>query len=148
MSDSKNDRPDLKGVPETDIRTGKRRISIVWLVPLIALAIGGWLVYKALSEKGPTVAITFKSAEGLEAGKTKIKYKDVEVGPGRFHLVEQGPLTGDRKGRVGQTGSKNYLSQNTRFWVVRARVAAGGVSGLEHPFFGGLHWTSIQVNPA
>ena len=60
-------------------------ISIVWLVPLVALAIGGWLVYKAVSEKGPIVTITFKSAAGLEAGKTKIKYKDVELGPGRFH---------------------------------------------------------------
>ena len=80
MSNSKNDKPALKGVPKADIRTGKRRISIVWLVPLIALAIGGWLVYKAVSEKGPVITISFKSADGLEAGKTKIKYKDVELG--------------------------------------------------------------------
>jgi paraquat-inducible protein B len=60
-----NDVPLFKGVPEAKIRTRKRRISIVWLVPLVALAIGGWLVYKALSEKGPTVTITFKSADGL-----------------------------------------------------------------------------------
>ena len=80
MSNSKNDSPGLEGVPEADIRTQKRRISIVWLVPLVAVVIGGWLVYKAISEKGPTVTITFKSAEGLEAGKTKIKYKDVELG--------------------------------------------------------------------
>ena len=80
-----NDVPQLKGVPEADIRTQKRRISIVWLVPLVAVVIGGWLVYKAISEKGPIITITFKSAEGLEAGKTKIRYKDVELGPGRFH---------------------------------------------------------------
>ena len=75
MSNSKNDRPGLKTAPEPEYRERKRRISIVWLVPLVALAIGGWLVYKAVSEKGPTVTITFKSAAGLEAGKTKIKYK-------------------------------------------------------------------------
>ena len=73
MSNAKKDKPELKGAPEPDIQTKKRRISIVWLVPLVALAIGGWLVYKAASEKGPTVTITFKSATGLEADKTKIK---------------------------------------------------------------------------
>ena len=80
MSNSKKDRPELKGLPEPEFRKKKRRISIVWLVPLLALAVGGWLVYKAISEKGPTITITFKAATGLEAGKTKIKYKDVELG--------------------------------------------------------------------
>ncbi len=131
MSDSKNDRPELKGVPQADIQTGKRRISIVWLVPLIALAIGGWLVYKAISEKGPTVTITFKSAEGLEAGK----YKDVEVGQVGSIVLSKDLSQVIVKAELVK-GSKNYLSQNTRFWVVRARVAAGGVSGLSTLFSG------------
>jgi paraquat-inducible protein B len=130
-----NDVPQLKGVPEADIRTQKRRISIVWLVPLVAVVIGGWLVYKAISEKGPTVTITFKSAEGLEAGKTKIKYKDVEVG-----LVDSIVLSKDLSHVIVKAelvkGSKNYLSENTRFWVFRARVAAGGISGLGTLFSG------------
>jgi paraquat-inducible protein B len=130
-----NDVPQLKGVPEADIRTQKRRISIVWLVPLVAVVIGGWLVYKAISEKGPTITITFKSADGLEAGKTKIKYKDVEVG-----RVDSIVLSKDLSHVIVKAefvkGSKNYLSQNTRFWVVRARVAAGGVSGLGTLFSG------------
>jgi paraquat-inducible protein B len=137
MSNSKNDSPGLEGVPEADIRTQKRRISIVWLVPLVAVVIGGWLVYKAISEKGPTVTITFKSAEGLEAGKTKIKYKDVELG-------QVGSIVlGDDLSRVVVTAelvkeAENILSENTRFWVVRARVAAGGVSGLG-TLFSGAH---------
>ena len=61
------------------VRT-KKGISIVWVVPLVAILIGGWLAYKAVTEKGPTITITFEDAEGLEAGKTKIKFKDVEVG--------------------------------------------------------------------
>ena len=56
-------------MPEPEFRKKKRRISIVWLVPLVALAIGGWLVYKAISEKGPIITITFKAATGLEAGR-------------------------------------------------------------------------------
>ena len=130
-----NDVPQLKGVPDADIRTQKRRISIVWLVPLVAVVIGGWLVYKAISEKGPTITITFKSADGLEAGKTKIKYKDVEVG-----RVDSIVLSKDLSHVIVKAefvkGSKNYLSQNTRFWVIRARVAAGGVSGLGTLFSG------------
>ena len=130
-----NDVPQLKGVPEADIRTQKRRISIVWLVPLVAVVIGGWLVYKAISEKGPTITITFKSADGLEAGKTKIKYKDVEVG-----RVDSIVLSKDLSHVIVKAefvkGSKTYLSQNTRFWVVRARVAAGGISGLGTLFSG------------
>ncbi len=135
MSNSKNDKPELKGVPEPELRTKKQRISIVWLVPLVALAIGGWLVYKAVSEKGPIVTITFKSAAGLEAGKTKIKFKDVELG-----VVDSIVLSEDISHVIVKAelvkGSKNYLSQNTRFWVVRARVAAGGVSGLGTLFSG------------
>ena len=122
-------------MPEADIRTQKRRISIVWLVPLVALAIGGWLVYKAISEKGPTITITFKSAAGLEAGKTKIKYKDVELG--QVDSIELGEDLSQvivKAELVKQ--AKNFLSENTRFWVVRARVAAGGVSGLGTLFSG------------
>src|ERR687892_320290 len=58
----------------------RRGISIVWIVPLVAAAIGGFLAYRAYIERGPTVTITFDTAEGLEAGKTKVRYLDVEVG--------------------------------------------------------------------
>ena len=135
MSDSNNDKPELKGLPEPEFRSRKRRISIVWLVPLVALAIGGWLVYKAVSEKGPTVTITFKSAAGLEAGKTKIKYKDVELGEVTSieldDKLSQVIITADL---VKQ--AENFISQNTRFWVVRARVSAGSVSGIGTLFSG------------
>src|SRR5210317_2035212 len=129
MSDSKNDKPELKGVPQADIRTGKRRISIVWLVPLIALAVGGWLVYKAISEKGPTVTISFKSAEGLEAGKTKIKYKDVELGQVTSIELDDGLSEVIVTAEMVKKAEK-FVSENSRFWVVRARVGAGGISGL------------------
>jgi paraquat-inducible protein B len=113
----------------------KKSVSIVWIVPLVALLIGGWLAYRAITEKGPTIIITFQSAEGLEAGKTKIKFKDVEVGqveeirlnPDLSQVMVTAQLTKD---------AKNYLSENTRFWVVRARIAGGGVSGLGTLFSG------------
>ncbi|MEJ2656665.1 MAG: MlaD family protein [Desulfobacterales bacterium] len=113
----------------------KKSISIVWIVPLAALLIGGWLAYKAITEKGPTITITFQSAEGMEAGKTKIKLKNVEVGQ-----VEEIHLSADLS-QVMVTAqmtrdAEDYLSENTRFWVVRARVMGGGVSGLGTLFSG------------
>jgi paraquat-inducible protein B len=122
-------------LPEAVVSARKHQISLVWFVPLIAVLIGGWLVYKTLSEKGPTISISFKSAEGLEAGKTKIKYKDVELGQ-----VTEIRLTPDLS-RVLVTAelvkeAKEFLSANTRFWIVRARVAAGQVSGLGTLFSG------------
>jgi paraquat-inducible protein B len=70
--------------------TRRRGISLVWLIPLVAGAIALWIGYTALQERGPTITVTFESAEGLEAGKTRVKYKDVEVG-----LVEAIALSPD-----------------------------------------------------
>jgi len=127
--------PRPEEVPEAGVRTRGRRFSIVWVVPVVAVLIGAWLVYKTYSEKGPTVTITFKSAEGLEAGKTKIKYKDVEVGK-----VDAIDLSEDLSHVVVTAemvkSAEHYVSEHTRFWVVRARVAAGEVSGLGTIFSG------------
>ena len=79
MNDENGNQSELQQAPEAVVKP-RRQISIVWLVPVVALVIGGWLAYKAISEKGPLITITFETAEGLEAGKTKIKYKDVEIG--------------------------------------------------------------------
>jgi hypothetical protein len=79
MNAENNHEPDLSDLPQADVQS-KKQISIVWLIPIVAVLIGGWLAYKGLSEKGPMVTITFESAEGLEAGKTQVKYKDVKLG--------------------------------------------------------------------
>jgi paraquat-inducible protein B len=79
MNAENNLEPDLSDLPQADVQS-KKQISIVWLIPIVAVLIGGWLAYKGLSEKGPMVTITFESAEGLEAGKTQLKYKDVKIG--------------------------------------------------------------------
>ena len=70
---------DVEPAPKAQVDT-KRSFSIIWVVPILALLIGGWLVLKAWSEQGPVITIEFETAEGLEVDKTKIKFKDVEVG--------------------------------------------------------------------
>jgi paraquat-inducible protein B len=135
MSDEKSPSNENNELPEAVVSTRRRSISIVWVVPLVALLIGAWLVYKAVSEKGPTVTIAFKSAEGLEAGKTKIKFKDVELG--QVSKISLSPdLTQVLVTAELVKQAEKFLSVNTRFWVVRARVAAGQVSGLGTLFSG------------
>lgn len=121
-------------VPDAVIET-RKGISIVWLIPLVAALIGGWLTYRAISERGPEVTITFKTAEGLESGKTKIKYKDLEMG-----LVESIELSEDLSyvtvtARMAK-GAERYLKRGTRFWIMRASVSGGQVSGLGTLFSG------------
>lgn len=125
-SEPKADAPDQ--IPEAIVEPGSS-ISIVWIIPLVAALIGGWLAYKAWSEKGPTITISFKTAEGLEADTTKIKYKNVEIG-----IVDRIGLSDDLSHVIVSASliknAERYLTENTRFWVVRARVAAGEVSAL------------------
>jgi paraquat-inducible protein B len=137
----KTDQPP-RDVPEVAVKT-RRGFSIVWLVPLVAAAIAGWLAYTTLTEKGPEITISFKTAEGLEAGKTKVKYKDVEVG-----MVDDVVLSDDLSKVIVsasmQKGTGPHLTKATRFWVVRPRLGAGGVSGLGTLVSGAY----IEMDPA
>jgi paraquat-inducible protein B len=80
MTQAEQLKPNPDALPDAVIAEPRKGLSMVWFIPLVALAIGAWLVFKAITEKGPTITITFETAAGLEAGKTKIKYKDVVVG--------------------------------------------------------------------
>ncbi|MDN5935429.1 MAG: MlaD family protein, partial [Nitrosospira sp.] len=103
--------------------------SLIWLVPILAAIIGISLAVKTWVQRGPEITIAFNSAERLEAGKTKVKYKDVEIG-----TVQSIMLSEDRS-QVLVTAllkkeAKGFTAADSRFWVVRPRVAASGISGL------------------
>ena len=128
MSEGDSGMKHVERAPEAKVQT-KRSFSIIWVVPIIALLIGGWLTFKAMSEKGPEITITFETADGLVAGKTAVKFKDVDVGK-----VTKLELNDDASGVVATVEMTNnassYLTDKTQFWVVRATVAAGEISGL------------------
>jgi paraquat-inducible protein B len=124
------DAPNLPDLPEAVAAPKSRRpLQLVWLIPIVAALIGGWLAVKSVIDKGPVITIAFSTAEGLETGKTKIKYKDVDVGlvtgialaPDTSHVVVTAELVKD---------AKHYLVEDTRFWVVRPRVSGGSVTGI------------------
>ena len=105
------------------------RWSPIWVVPLVALLLGIWMLYDHLSNQGPVITISFDTAEGLEAGKTRIKTRSVEVGK-----VEAVILNPSMDGvlvtaRIDKQASQ-LLTRDARFWVVRPRIGNSGVSGL------------------
>jgi paraquat-inducible protein B len=122
--------PDFPEVPNAIVeRRHLRSSQLIWIIPVIAAVIGIFLAVKSYMERGPVITITFKSGDGLESGKTKIKYKDVQIGEvksiaiakDRSHVVVTAELSKESEG---------LLVDDTRFWVVRARISGGGVSGL------------------
>jgi len=128
--------PDLTDIPSA-VAQPKRKSSpqLIWLIPIVAVLIGGWLAVKTILEKGPTITITFETAEGIEAGKTKVKYKDIDIGEVKSvefakdldHVV----LTAEMK-----KGVAPHLVEDVRFWIVKPRISGGQVSGIGTLFSG------------
>ena len=107
----------------------KTELPLVWLLPIIALVVSGWLIYKSVSEKGPVITISFPSAEGLEIDKTKIKYLGVDIGKVSAINIDN-DLKTIRVSAQMNSDTDTYLKQGTRFWVVKPQVGLGGISGL------------------
>ena len=121
---------DRDNLPQATVVPKKRtRISVIWIIPILAAVVAiGIAIQRVLSE-GPTITITFKSAEGVEAGKTFIKYKDVNIG--QVTAVE---LSNDYT-KVTVTAkiakhAEGLIVEDAKFWVVEPRVTLSGVSGL------------------
>ncbi len=117
-------------LPKPEILGSRRwHVSLIWLVPLIAALAGLALVVRTVLREGPVITITFQTAEGLEAGKTEVHYKNVVVGK-----VDSIVLSNDHQQvLVTVRLSKNaegLAVQDTRFWVERPRIGVGGVSGI------------------
>ncbi len=109
--------------------------SLVWLIPLVAALVGLVLIINVLNKRGPEISISFKTAEGLTAGKTKLKYKDVDIGQ-----VENITLSEDRSKVLVNVqlnkDAKFFTAKDTRFWVVKPRLDPSGISGLGTLFSG------------
>lgn len=116
-------------LPEADVAR-KSRFSLIWLIPLLAALIGSWLAFKYYTERGTMIIVNFEQASGIEARKTPVKYKDVEVG-----MVRKVTLSPDLKTVRVQVeiypDMENNLGPDTQFWAVTPRITLRGVSGLQ-----------------
>ncbi len=113
---------------EADIQP-LRRVSAVWIIPLIALVIAAWTLIQTYLSRGPEIEITFASAAGLKAGETQVKLLDVDIG-----VVEEVRLAPDYEGIIAvarlAANTSDLLTEDAQFWVVRPRIGTEGISGL------------------
>ena len=129
MTDTQGD-SDLPSLPAA-LASPRRRWApqFIWIIPIIAVLVGAGLAAKVILERGPTITISFKSGDGLEAGKTGVKYKDVNIG-----LVKTVALSDDHNQVIATVElnkeAADFLLEDTRFWIVRPRITASGVTGL------------------
>jgi paraquat-inducible protein B len=141
------------------VRANRLRFSLVWIVPLVALLAGIVVVVRTLLQTGPLITITFRNADGLEPGRTEVRYKEVVVG-----RVDKVGLSPDRarvlvKVRLDKTAAHLAVT-DTQFWVVRPRIGTAGVSGLTTLFSGAYigadagesgkaeeHFTGLEMPP-
>jgi paraquat-inducible protein B len=101
----------------------------MWLIPLAAIAIGGWLAWDTLSKEGPTITISFETAEGLQAGQSQLKFKEIVLGT--VKSLDLTPDHGHVLVKIATTRqAESLLTDTTTFWVVSPRLFAGSLSGL------------------
>jgi len=117
-------------VPESrNVARKRTRISFVWIVPIVAALAGVWVAVTRILAEGPKITIVFRSGEGLEAGKTKIRYKGLDIG-----TLSTLRLSDDHQRVIGTAElaprTEEFLVEDTKFWVVRPRISGGTVSGL------------------
>ena len=133
-------------LPQPRIVAARRwNVSLVWLLPAVAVAIGASLLVRTVFLAGPRIDIEFASAEGVEPGKTEVRYKEVIIGK-----VQTVSLRDDRKrvvvGVQLDRSAAGIAVEDSAFWVVRPRIGVGGVTGLGTLFSGAYIGTDAGVS--
>jgi paraquat-inducible protein B len=127
------------------VKTRRFSVSLVWIVPIVAVLVGISLVVHSILQEGPTITITFKTGDGLTANKTEVKYRNVVIGQ-----VSDVELSNDQKS-VNATvklakQAESFTREDSKFWVVRPRIGAGGVSGID-TLLSGITSAPISARP-
>jgi len=117
-------------LPQIEESTKFNFFTSIWIVPLIALLIASWLAYQYYAQLGPKITIVFPSNQGLKAGQSLIKYKDVPVGVVKKITLQK---EGDGVVVIAQMDkvAEPFLNKDTKFWIVKPELGISGISGLE-----------------
>ena len=128
-------------LPEASLHR-QTRFQLIWLIPIVALLVAGYLVWDTIHARGPTVTLSFRTADGLQAGQTKVRHKAVELGS-----VTAITLSDDLSHVIVTVQMRREaipeLTERARFWVVRPRLSGGNVSGLDTLLSGAF----IELDP-
>lgn len=140
--------PAAPDMPQPRVVQARRwHLSLVWLVPAVAIAVAASMLIRTVFLTGPRIEVEFASADGVEAGKTEVRYKEVVIGK-----VTSVSLRDDRKrvmvGVQLDRSAASFAVEDTTFWVVRPRIGTAGVSGLGTLFSGAYIATDSGVSSA
>jgi paraquat-inducible protein B len=124
MAESPDNLPRATVVPRR-----RQRISVVWIIPILAAVVAIGIAIQRILSEGPTITIIFKSAGGVEAGKTFIKYKDVNVGQVIAVQLSEDHSHVEVTAKIDKSAA-GLMVADAKFWVVEPRVTLSGVSGL------------------
>jgi len=138
--------PAAPDMPQPRVVQARRwHLSLVWLVPAVAIAVAASMLVRTVFLTGPRIEVEFASADGVEAGKTEVRYKEVVIGK-----VTSVSLRDDRKrvmvGVQLDRSAASFAVEDTTFWVVRPRIGTAGVSGLGTLFSGAYIATDSGVS--
>jgi paraquat-inducible protein B len=121
---------DSKELPvATVVRPRRARISVVWIVPVLAAIVAIGIVVQRFISEGPTITIIFRAAEGIEAGKTLIKYKDVNIGQVTAVSLTDDFAKVEVKAKIAKHAA-GLMVDDATFWIVRPSISLSGISGL------------------
>jgi paraquat-inducible protein B len=121
---------DFDRLPQAIVAPPKRtRISAVWIIPILAALVGLGIAIQRIFSEGPTITILFKSAEGIEAGKTPIKYKDVDIGQVTAVQLSRDYSKVEITAKIAKSAA-GLMVEDAKFWIVRPRITLSGISGL------------------
>jgi paraquat-inducible protein B len=122
--------PDRDTLPQATVAPKRRaRISVVWIIPILAAVVALGIAIQRVLSQGPTITIIFKVAEGLEAGKTVIKYKDVNIGQVTAVELASDYSRLEVTAKIAKSAAA-LMVEDAKFWVVEPRVTLSGISGL------------------
>jgi paraquat-inducible protein B len=113
----------------TAVRPKRSRISIVWIIPVLAVLVGIGITVQRIRSEGPTITIIFRAAEGIEAGKTFIRYKDVIIGQVKTVQFTEDYQNVEVTAKISKRAA-GLMVEDAQFWVVRPTISLSGISGL------------------
>ena len=151
---------DRDNLPQaTVVRKKGMRISVVWIIPILAAVVAVGIAVQRIMSEGPTITILFKAAEGMEAGKTFVKYKDVNIGQVTAVKLSSDHTKVEVTAKIDKSAA-GLMVEDAKFWVVEPRVTLSGVSGLGTLLSGNYigfelgksdksqrHYTGLEVPP-
>ena len=141
MNPEKIAKSEARDLPQAKIKR-QSQVSIIWIVPLVAAIIGGWLVFKYVRQLGPVISIQFSDGNEIEANQTTLKYRGVRVGDVLAVKLSHDAQHVEVQARLDKS-AENLARNGSVFWIVRPEVGAGGLHGLETIVSGPY----IQVQP-